>query len=110
MAYFLRRLQAVSKPKRIITSTATLDNPSKFVYQLTGNNHGLSVLMQIVPETAQKTILHVQDVTGKSFDSMVGLLGRLAKFGKGKFLAFVDARRMVEQLVMALKRTTGRKR
>ena len=105
MAYFLRRLQAVSKLKRIITSTATLDNPSEFVYQITGRrprSFGPDVDCSGSPS---KTILLAQEVTGKSFESLVGWLRRLARFNKGKFLAFADTRRMVEQLVMALKRS-----
>ena len=43
--------------------------------------------------------------TDKSFESLVDLLRRLARLNKGKFLAFGDTRRMVEQLVMALKRS-----
>ncbi len=105
MAYFLRRLQAVSKIKRIITSTATLDDPSEFVYQITGRrprSFGPDVDFSGSPS---KTILLAQDVTGKSFESLVDLLRRLSRFNKGKFLAFADTRRMVEQLVMALKRS-----
>lgn len=107
MAFFLRRLQAVSKLKRIITSTATLNNPLEFVYQITGKQPRSFGPDLDCAGNPQKTILHVQDVTGKSFDSMVGLLRRLAKSDKGTFLAFVDARRMVEQLVMALNRIPG---
>ncbi|RLB04014.1 MAG: ATP-dependent helicase [Deltaproteobacteria bacterium] len=105
MAYFLRRLQAVSKLERIITSTATLDNPSEFVYQITGRqprSFGPEVDCSGSP---QRSILLAREVTGKSFESMVGLLRRLARFNKGKFLAFGDTRRMVEQVVMALKRS-----
>lgn len=36
MAYFLRRLQAVCKPARLICSTATLGQPNDFILQLTG--------------------------------------------------------------------------
>jgi len=110
MAYFLRRLQAVSKIKRIITSTATLDDPSEFVYQITGRrprSFGPDVDFSGSPS---KTILLAQDVTGKSFESLVDLLRRLSRFNKGKFLAFADTRRMVEQLVMALKRSPSGRR
>ncbi|MBW1737859.1 MAG: DEAD/DEAH box helicase [Deltaproteobacteria bacterium] len=105
MAYFLRRLQAVSKPKRIIISTATLDNPSEFVYQITGRQPRSFGPDLDCSGSPQKSILLAQDVTGNSFESMVSLLRRLARFKKGKFLAFGDTRRMVEQLVMALKRS-----
>lgn len=105
MAFFLRRLQAVSKPKSIITSTATLNNPSEFVYQITGRKPRAFGPDLDCAGNPEKTILHAQDATGKSFESMVGLLRRLAVLNEGTFLAFVDARRMVEQLVMALKRS-----
>ena len=104
MAYFLRRLQAVSKLERIITSTATLDKPSEFVYQITGRrprSFGPDVDCSGSPP---RTILLAQEVTGNSFESIVNLLRRITRFNKGKFLAFGDTRRMVEQLVMALKR------
>lgn len=107
MAFFLRRLQAVSKIKKIITSTATLNDPTEFVHQITGKQPRSFGPDLDCAGNPQKTILHAQDATGKSFESMVSLLGRLAKFDKGTFLAFVDARRMVEQLVMALKRFPG---
>jgi DEAD/DEAH box helicase domain-containing protein len=107
MAYFLRRLQAVSKPQRIITSTATLDNPSKFVYQLTGRQPRPFGPEADCSETPPKTILLVKEVADRSFECMVSLLGSLARSYKGKFLAFGDSRRMVEQLVMALKRSAN---
>jgi DEAD/DEAH box helicase domain-containing protein len=105
MAYFLRRLLAVSKIRRIITSTATLDNPSEFVYQITGrkpSSFGPEIDSSGSPP---KSILVGQEVAGKSFESIVSLLRRLARANMGKFLAFADTRRMVEQLVMALKRS-----
>jgi DEAD/DEAH box helicase domain-containing protein len=36
MAFFLRRLQAVAAPHRLMCSTATLGTPEDFIYQLTG--------------------------------------------------------------------------
>ena len=105
MAYFLRRLQAVSKPQRIFTSTATLDNPAKFVYQLTGRQPRPFGPEADCSETPPKTILIAKKAADPSFECMVSLLGSLARDYKGKFIAFADTRRMVEQLVMALKRS-----
>jgi len=72
MAYFLRRLQAVSKPKSIITSTATLNNPSEFVYQITGREPRAFGPDLDCAGNPEKTILHAQDVTGKSLDRVWG--------------------------------------
>ena len=99
MAYFLRRLQAVSKPQRIFTSTATLDNPAKFVYQLTGRQPRPFGPEADCYETPLKIILLVKEVAEQGFECMVSLLGSLARCYKGKFLAFGDSRRMVEQLM-----------
>ena len=88
MAYFLRRFQVVSKPQRIITSTATLDNPSKFVYQLTGRQprpFGPEVDCSATPP---KTVVLVKEFAEQGFEWMVSLLENLAKCYKGKFLAF----------------------
>lgn len=105
MAYFLRRLQAVSKPQRIITSTATLDNPSKFVYRLTGRQPRSFGPEADGSATPSKTIVLAKEAVGQSFECMVSLLENLARSYHGKFLAFGDSRRMVEQIVMALKRS-----
>ncbi len=105
MAYFLRRLQAVSKPQRIITSTATLDDPGKFVYQLTGRQPRPFGPEADCSETPPKTILIAKKAADPSFECMVGLLGSLARDYKGKFIAFADTRKMVENLVVALKRS-----
>ena len=105
MAYFLRRFQAVSKPQRIITSTATLDNPAKFVYQLTGRQPRPFGPEADCSETPPKTILLAKRAADPSFECMVGLLGSLARDYKGKFIAFADTRKMVEKLVVALNRS-----
>ena len=105
MAYFLRRLQAVSKPQRILTSTATLDNPAKFVYQLTGRQPRPFGPEADCSETPPKTILIAKKAADSSFECMVGLLGSLASDYKGKFITFADTRKIVEKLVMALNRS-----
>lgn len=109
MAFFLRRLLTVSKPQKIITSTATLDNLSNFVYQLTGRQPGSFGAEADCSATPPKTIALLKEPAERSFESMVDLLRSLAGSYKGRFLAFADSRRMVEQLVMALRRSADQK-
>jgi DEAD/DEAH box helicase domain-containing protein len=95
MAYFLRRLRAVSEPQRIFTSTATLDNPAKFVHQLTGRLPRTFGSEADCSETPPKTILIAKKAADPNFECMVGMLGSLARDYKGKFIAFADTRKMV---------------
>ncbi len=107
MAYFLRRIQAVAKIRQIVTSTATLDDPEGFVYQLTGRHpksFGPDSDNSSIPP---KTILLAEEVNEKGFESTVALLKRLARADTGRYIAFGDTRKMVELLVMALKRPEG---
>ena len=108
MAFFLRRLLAVSNPQKIITSTATLDNPSDFVYQLTGRRPRTFGPDADCSATPSKTIALLQGPADGSFENMVALLRNLAVSYAGRFVAFADSRRMVEQMVMALKRSVDR--
>jgi len=107
MAYFLRRIQAVSKIRQVITSTATLDDPEGFVYQLTGRHPKSFGPDSDSSDIPPKTILLAEEVNQKGFESTVALLRRLAKADAGRYLAFGDTRKMVELFVMALKRPEG---
>ncbi|MBW2005319.1 MAG: DEAD/DEAH box helicase, partial [Deltaproteobacteria bacterium] len=107
MAYFLRRFQVASMPERIITSTATLDKPDEFVNKLTGRKAQIFGPDDDCSKIPSKTILLAQEIAGNSFESTVSLLKELAKFQSGKFLAFADTRRMVERLVMPIRRAQG---
>jgi len=107
MAYFLRRMQAVAKVRQIVTSTATLDDPVGFVYKLTGRqpkSFGRELDSSYIPP---KTILLAEQVNEKGFESTVALLKKLARADAGRYIAFGDTRKMVELLVMALKRPEG---
>jgi DEAD/DEAH box helicase domain-containing protein len=107
MAYFLRRLQVASGPHQLICSTATLGRPADFVSQLTGRQPRSFSLEDDRSATPPKTILLAKEIGGKPFDSIVNLLGRLGRAQRGRFLAFGDSRRMVEQLVAAVHRSLG---
>lgn len=105
MAYLLRRLQVASGLGQIVCSTATLGRPSDFLQQLTGRE-----FVTFGPEddgtgSPRKEIRVLQCVSGKPFDSIVTLLVALARGDHGKFLAFADSRRMVEQVVAAIHRS-----
>src|SRR5207247_10963368 len=68
MAFFLRRLQAVSSMHRLICSTATLGQPQKFIEKLTGRP-----TVEIGPSLdgarlAQKDIFVARHNSGDSFD------------------------------------------
>jgi DEAD/DEAH box helicase domain-containing protein len=104
MAYFLRRFQVVSGPHRLICSTATLGEPADFVQKLTGRQPRSFGLEEDHSATPPKTVLLVKEVAGKPFESIVNLLVTLADVQKGRFLAFGDSRRMVEQVVAAAHR------
>jgi DEAD/DEAH box helicase domain-containing protein len=104
MAYFLRRLQAASRPYQVIVSTATMGTPTSFMSELLGR-----VPVCFGPESdgsaaPPKTILLARNATGDSFNGMVELLLNLTKTMRGHFLAFADSRRMVEQVVAATHR------
>jgi DEAD/DEAH box helicase domain-containing protein len=105
MAYLLRRLQVASALKQVICSTATLGKPADFLQQLTGREPAT-----IGPEadgsaSPQKDVAVLRYFGKDAFDAMVRLLRRLSSGGHGRFLAFADSRRMVEQIVAAVQRT-----
>ncbi|HJT29525.1 MAG TPA: DEAD/DEAH box helicase [Pyrinomonadaceae bacterium] len=105
MAYFLRRLQAISPVKQIISSTATIGEPASFLENLTGRRP-----IVVDPEAdgsavPSKTVLLGRPETGKQFEKIVTLLRRVSNSGLGRFLAFADSRRMVEQIVAATTRS-----
>lgn len=105
MAYLLRRLQAASDLRQVICSTATLGKPADFLQQLTGREPVSFGTEADGSGTPQKEILVLRCTSGGPFDAMVKLLVDLAGGGHGKFLAFADSRRMVEQVVAAIHRS-----
>lgn len=105
MAYLLRRLQVVSALRQVICSTATLGKPADFLQLLTGRepvSFGAEVDGSGSP---RKEILVLRSGSSGSFDAMVRLLVALAAGTHGRFLAFADSRRMVEQVVAAIHRS-----
>src|SRR6266571_1745119 len=104
MAYFLRRLQVIAGGFRIICSTATVGKPADFVNQLTGRHPVSFGRDRDCSKIPEKTILLAKETAGKPFDSTVALLTELARAESGRFLAFGDSRKMVEQIVAAVHR------
>ncbi|MCI0514990.1 DEAD/DEAH box helicase [candidate division KSB1 bacterium] len=99
MAYLIRRIQAVTSLKQIISSTATIGNTTAFLKQFTGRQ------TEVISDTddgsprPEKTILLVRGAGEHTFTRMVELLKSLAQTRIVRFLAFGDSRKMVEQLV-----------
>ena len=108
MAYFLRRLALTSAPYRLICSTATVGAPQQFIQQLTGRE--MLVLDDDDDGSAlfRKTLLRVESSAKGGFDRIVQLLSGLAKYGRARFLAFGDSRKMVELIVGAILRESVR--
>lgn len=101
MAYFLRRLDAVSGTYQVLCSTATLGRPSDFVYQLTGR-HTVAIGQDQDGSSAPNR--HVLLAKDPGYDHLVDLLKRFAGVEGARFLAFSDSRKMVEQIVAATMR------
>jgi DEAD/DEAH box helicase domain-containing protein len=100
MAFLLRRLQVAAGPHQLICSTATLGEPVDFVEQLTGRKPAAFGADEDGAPTAGKKILRVSP-QGQPFDATVNLLRGAAAAQAGKFIAFADSRRQVEQFVAA---------
>lgn len=103
MAFFLRRLLAVSGIKQAIVSTATLGNAADFIERLTS-----LPFVDIGPDrdgspAPEKAIL-LSNPGPKSFEKTAALIDRVSKATSSRFLAFGDSRRMVEQIVVAVHR------
>jgi DEAD/DEAH box helicase domain-containing protein len=104
MAFFLRRLQAVSSRLRLICSTATLGQPGQFVEQLTGRHAFQIGAAADGARAAEKDILLARKLSGDSFDATSTLLRLLAQHFPGRFLAFGDSRKLVEVVTAASQR------
>jgi DEAD/DEAH box helicase domain-containing protein len=104
MAFLIRRMQVAAGPHQLIGSTATLGEPADFIDQLTGRKP-----VVFGPDTdgapaPGKTLLRISPY-GRSFDATASLLRSVAHSGAGRFLAFADSRRQVEQFVAAILRS-----
>ena len=104
MAFFLRRLQAVSSPHRLICSTATLGQPGEFIKQLTGRKTVQIGASADGARMAPKEIILARNQSGDTFEATANLLRLLAKEFPGRFLAFGDSRKLVEVLTFASQR------
>lgn len=105
MAYFLRRLQAVSRAHQMVCSTATLGEQQRFVSDLTGKP-ALCIGTESDGSARAPVSVLLSAARGRdTFGSTVQLLRHLAQHADGRFLAFGDSRRMVEQVVAAASRS-----
>lgn len=104
MAYFLRRLQAAAANFQIVASTATVDDPAAFMRQLTGRSMVSFDRGHDTSAAAPKRVFLVEADGPKGFDAAASLLAELRDLWQGRFLAFSESRRAVEQLVAAASR------
>jgi len=100
-AYLMRRLDATTGSHRVLCSTATLGRPSDFIFQLTGRS-AVSITQDDEGSPAPERQVFVAGDPG--YDKLVELLKNLAAVDRGRFLAFSDSRKMVEQMVAATMR------
>jgi DEAD/DEAH box helicase domain-containing protein len=108
MAYFIRRLEAVSGLERVISSTATIGEPGAFVERLTGRRPHVLTQKDDRTATSSKTITLARAIGGNPFERLVDIVLNLARSGIGRFLAFGDSRKMVEQLVAIAERSASK--
>lgn len=98
MAYFIRRLRAISGIDTIISATATVGDPGTFVEGLTGRRPLVIGDSDDGSERRRKEVIVARPQSPKHFEQLVSLLVRLTE-SKLRFLAFADSRKLVEQLV-----------
>lgn len=108
MAYFIRRLLAVSGVERVISSTATIGEPGDFIERLTGRRPAVLDQEDDGATSRRKTVLLARHGSGNPFERLVNLVSHIARAGMSRFLAFGDSRKMVEQLVATVQRSTSR--
>ena len=103
MAYFLRRLEAVTSSKyRIVASSATMGKPESFMQALTGRS------VKCFSETddgAHKAQSHLILARGGNLTNISEALIAFASQNKSPFLAFADSRKQVEQIVAITRRS-----
>lgn len=104
MAFFLRRLQCVAPLRNIVSSTATIGDPVGFIEKLTGRPPILISKDDDGSPSSTKTIFLLRSSDG-SIDNFVNLITSLPSLKLGPFIAFVDSRKMVEQIVAIAKRS-----
>ncbi len=102
MSYFMRRVSVVAQGHRLIMTTATLGAPDEFALSLTGRSVASSAEKDNGARLPAKQIAVVSERDADPFKCKVDLLRSIAQHSGGRFLAFADSRRMVEQLSAAL--------
>ncbi|MBI2171281.1 MAG: DEAD/DEAH box helicase [Chloroflexi bacterium] len=98
-AYLLRRLAVIANNFRLVCCTATLGKPSDFVYQLTGRNVVTFGEEDDKSASPGKTVLLLRPLLKDTFQCSVNLLTGIARASIGRYIAFGDSRKGVEQLV-----------
>ena len=101
MAYFLRRLEAVAAPHRLIVSTATIGDPGQFVARLTGRSVAVVAADLDGSASPQKTVFRIKPSGTEGFESLVALVVALSNLDASRFVAFGDSRKMIERVVAA---------
>ncbi|MEF8756413.1 MAG: DEAD/DEAH box helicase [Accumulibacter sp.] len=104
MAYFMRRLQAVTRVDRFISSTATIGDPEQFIGNLIGRRPTVFGPSDDQGPSPDKWLVMAKPGGGDPFGKSVALLKAVADAGYGRFIAFADSRRIVEQLVVIAER------
>lgn len=101
MAFLVRRLRAVSSLRQCIASTATISDPAAFLKRLTGFSFQVVGPDQDGSRTHAKTFLHVPLPPRRLQQAVRDLVLDLTSStdATGKFIAFVDSRKAVEELV-----------
>ena len=104
MAYLLRRLRATSRIRQVIATTATLGTPDRHIQTLTGLPvHHIGKDEDGAPSPG-RAVLRVQPVGDEAFTCKIKLARALRDDSGSRFLAFLDSRRSVAQVVIALER------
>lgn len=101
MAFFMRRMAAAAPEHRLIMTTATLGAPEEFARSLTGRTVTCFASEDDGSQVSAKRIVVISEKDADAFQSKVDLLKTIRERSKGRFLAFADSRRMVEQLTVA---------
>ena len=107
MAYFLRRLSAVCRVPRLITSTATLGDPAAFVEALTGRRPLVIANDQDGSGFPGRAMILARPREADTLEHAAALVAGLAECaGVDRFLAFTNSRKLAERLPeIALRRS-----
>jgi DEAD/DEAH box helicase domain-containing protein len=106
MAYLMRRLENAAHTFRCVVGTATIDDPSHFLAELTGHKFDCFDQSRDGSPAPRKDIILARPATesAEGFDGMVALVRSLQASAEGRFLAFCDSRQQVERIVSTLAR------